>query len=119
MWGGVAGVTLFAIAIAIVTVGAGAILWPRGGDATQAERFGAGDNEGGPNCVIDGGAIRMAGVRLAIAGIAAPQIETPRCPEEQRQGHAAAERLIVLLNGGKVTAGPAAREADGLWRSKV
>jgi endonuclease YncB( thermonuclease family) len=54
-----------------------------------------------------------------IAGLQAPEIEAPRCPEEQRLGAKTVERLIQLLNSGKVTAGPAFRDQLGRDVRKV
>jgi endonuclease YncB( thermonuclease family) len=116
----VIGITLFALAIFVVTVGFSAITGDKDGNgAAQAQRFGSCDGEGGPNCVIDGDTIRVAGVTVDIAGMQTPQIEAPRCPEEQRRGAQAADRLIQLLNSGKVTLGESVPEADGQSRHKV
>ncbi|HVM23226.1 MAG TPA: hypothetical protein VM308_08020 [Sphingomicrobium sp.] len=112
----VAGVVAFAVAISIITVGFSAITGKNSG-AEPADRpaFAACAASGGPNCVIDGDSIRLAGARVEIAGLRAPEVESARCPAEQRRGVEAAERLIVLLNSGPVTIG----SADGEGRRQV
>jgi endonuclease YncB( thermonuclease family) len=116
----VTGIVVFALAIFVAILGFSAIFggFSFGDDPARATRFGSCDNEGGANCVIDGDTIRIAGVRTEIAGLSAPSIETPGCPEEQQRGIEAANRLIQILNSGKVTSIDA-READGQWRRKV
>jgi endonuclease YncB( thermonuclease family) len=115
LWGGASGITLFAVAIAvlILAISAATVGLFAGDQTAQHERFGSCYDGAGPNCVIDGGAIRLAGERVDIAGLQAPEIEAPRCPEEQRLGAKTVERLIQLLNSGKVTAGPAFRDQFG------
>ncbi len=115
----VMGITLFALAIFVVTVGFSAITG--GGDGSAAppniEQFGS--CEGGPNCVIDGDTVRVAGETVRIAGIDAPAIQSARCPDEQRLGIKAVERLTQILNSGKVRLGDTVREADGQLGTKV
>ena len=118
---GVSGVVMFGVAIATAVVGiaAATVHFYGAAETTPAARFGSCDNEGGPDCVIDGGNIRLSGARLAIAGLAAPRIDGAGCAAEQRQGHDAAERLIQLLNTGPVSAGTAFRGPDGREVRKV
>ena len=119
MWGGVTGITLFAIAITVLILGisAATIQLFTGGENAQSERFGSCD--GGPNCVIDGNTIRIAGETVKIAGMEAPEIQSARCPEQEQRGVKAVQRLADLLNSGKVTTAGDVREPDGELRRKV
>lgn len=119
MWGGVTGITLLAIAITALVLGISAAtiqLFAGGADA-QIERFGSCD--GGPNCVIDGNTIRIAGETVKVAGMEAPEIQSARCPEEEQRGVKAVQRLAELLNSGKVTTAEDVREPDGQRRRRV
>jgi endonuclease YncB( thermonuclease family) len=116
----IAGITLFAVVIAAVTLGFSAITAGFGvAPAPQAERFGSCRNEGGPDCVLDGQTIRIDGEQIVIAGMKAPKIEAARCSAEEGRGAKAVEQLLQLLNSGKVTTGGAIRGADGVWRRAV
>ena len=53
--------------------------------------------------VLDGDTFFMAGERVEIAGIQAPDIHPSRCPEEARRGTEAVQELHRLLNRGPVT----------------
>jgi endonuclease YncB( thermonuclease family) len=120
MWGGVAGVLLFAGALVVLVVGisAATIFHDDPAAAARALRFGQCYNSG-PNCVIDGGTIRVAGRKVAIAGIDAPSIQDARCDAERTRGIDAAVRLADLLNSGKVTVGGPFRDASGREVRKV
>ena len=114
----VLGITLFALAIFVLTLAFSAIQNQFGGSTpANSEQFGSCD--GGPNCVIDGETVRVAGETVKIAGIQTPRIEVPRCPEEQRRGLKAVDGLTRLLNSGKVTLGDTVRGAGGELRRKV
>jgi endonuclease YncB( thermonuclease family) len=115
----VIGITIFALAIFVVTIGVSAIMGADDGAAAPANPLQFGRCEGGANCVIDSDTIRVAGATVQIAGMQTPQIDSPRCPEEQRRGTKAVERLIELLNSGKVTVGEAVQGTDGSLRRKV
>jgi endonuclease YncB( thermonuclease family) len=120
IWLAVAGIVLFALAIATATMGLSAIT---GGDgsaaapAVNAAKFG--DCTGGPNCVIDGETIRVGGDTVKIAGMRAPKIRSARCDAEEQRGVKAVEALTALLNSGKVTTGGQVREPDGQMRTQV
>ena len=115
MWGGVTGVVLFAVAIAILIVGTAiATVFYGDPDAdAQARHFGQCFNEFGPNCVIDAGTIRVAGETVQIAGMQAPSIQGAQCEAERSRGIDAAVRLANLLNSGKVTLGGTSRDPAG------
>jgi endonuclease YncB( thermonuclease family) len=119
IWLGVVGVVLFGIAIAVSTVGFSVITGRDGAGAAQVSTDRFGDCEGGPNCVIDGDTIRIAGETVTIAGMEAPRVQNARCQEETERGTRAVQQLTDLLNSGKVTTAGEVHEADGRLRTKV
>jgi micrococcal nuclease len=121
MWGGVAGVVLFAAALAVLAIGisAATIFHDDPAAAARATRFGQCYNAEGPNCVLDGGTIYVRGKKVAIAGVDAPQIQGARCENERAQGIEAAVRLADLLNGGPVTVSAPFRDEYGRLVRKV
>ena len=121
IWGGIAGVLLLCVAIAVVTVGVSVatIFRTDPNAAADAARFGQCYNAPGPNCVLDGDTIEFAGERVEIAGIQAPKIDGAGCPNERERGIEAAVRLADLLNRGKVATAGEEREPDGSVRTKV
>jgi endonuclease YncB( thermonuclease family) len=122
MWGGIAGVLLFSAAIAAAIVGISAvtiIIYASNQPEPRPGHFGHCYNENGPNCVLDGGTIYVAGQRIEIAGMVAPSIQDPRCPEERSRGIDAAMRLADLLNSGHVTVGGTFRDPYGRAVRKV
>ncbi|MEP7131261.1 MAG: thermonuclease family protein [Sphingomicrobium sp.] len=120
VWGGVAGVLVFAGALVVLAVGisAATIFHDDPAAAARAARFGQCYNSG-PNCVIDGGTMRVGGRKLAIAGVDAPSIQDARCEAERSRGIDAAVRLSEMLNGGRVTVGGAFRDGSGREVRKV
>jgi endonuclease YncB( thermonuclease family) len=121
MWGGIAGVVLFALIGAALIVGI-AVITSHRNTAAAAEavpQFGHCYNHSGPNCVVDGDTIRVAGESIEIAGMDAPEIRAAQCPEEADRGVDAAVRLVALLNSGKVTIAAPERQADGQLLRKV
>jgi len=120
IWLGIAGVGLFAVAIAVVTLGFSVISAPDAGAsaaAAAAARFGP--CEGGPNCVVDGETIRMAGQTVRIAGIDTPPLQSAKCPQQELVAAQAIQKLTGLLNSGKVTLGTPVRQSDGELRRPV
>ncbi len=71
---------------------------------------------GGTNCVVDGDTFWMAGTRIRIADIDAPETHPSRCAEEERLGRAATLRLQALLNAGPVRLAAADRDQDRYGR---
>jgi endonuclease YncB( thermonuclease family) len=120
IWLAITGIVLFAMAIAVVTLGFSA-LTDRGDApdavAAAAQRFG--DCEDSANCVIDGETIRVGGATMKIAGMSAPRIRSPRCADEEQAGVEAVGRLRDLLNSGQVTTAGEVREPDGEVRTIV
>lgn len=55
-----------------------------------------------PNCVIDGDTIRHHGVKIRLADIDAPEVQSPKCASERERGERATRRLLELMNGGPV-----------------
>jgi micrococcal nuclease len=121
MWGGVAGVVLFGVALAVLVVGisVATIFHEDRAAAARALRFGQCYNAAGPNCVLDGATIYVARQKVTIAGVEAPQIQGARCDAERSRGIDAAVRLADLLNSGKVSVGAPFRDAEGRVVRKV
>lgn len=119
-WGVVAGVVLFGAASAALAVGIGEVTSTRSAAApAPALEFGHCYNHAGPNCVVDGDTAYIAGARVEIAGLDAPEIQGAACPREASRGIEAAVRLNDLLNRGKVTIAGIERQADGRLLRKV
>ena len=105
IWSAVAGVVLIAAGCAALAIGVSEVTSydsPAAASAGSAERFGYCNSGGGPDCVEDGDTFFIAGEKIGIAGIDAPQVNG-RCREESRRGIQAAVRLHALLNRGTVT----------------
>jgi micrococcal nuclease len=115
IWGGVSGVMLYGAVLAVIIVGVAiATVFRDDPDAARRARmFRQCYESDGPNCVVTGDTIYVAGQKLRIAGIEAPQIDHARCPEERGRGIDSAVRLADLLNSGKVSVGPAFRDSAG------
>jgi micrococcal nuclease len=66
-------------------------------------------------CVVDGDTFWLAGEKIRIADINAPETHGAACPCEQARGEAATRRLIALLNAGPfdLEAGPRDRDRYG------
>ena len=71
---------------------------------------------GGTNCVVDGDTIWLAGEKIRIADIDAPETHDPRCAGEKALGDRASQRLRDLLNGGAVTLQSINRDQDRYGR---
>lgn len=114
IWLSAAGILLFAFIVAAVIVGISAATIFHDDPAADA-RANAFDQcyNGGPNCVVDGGTIYVAGEKVVIGGVAAPAINDAACVDERSRGINAAVELANLLNSGKVTLGPVSRDAYG------
>lgn len=110
---GLAGVALFGIACAALTVGFSHITSRRSAPAPPPAEFGHCYNHSGPNCVFDGDTIYLARERIEIAGLDAPEIGAARCPAERTRGIEAAVKLLELLNRGEVKITGMERDADG------
>ena len=52
------------------------------------------------NCVVDGDTLWLAGAKIRIADIDAPEVTNPRCEYEKQLGDKATFRLLELLNEG-------------------
>lgn len=116
----VAGVVVVAAACAALIVGVSQVTYSKApAVAAAVPTFGYCRTGGGPDCVIDGDTFLMAGERVEVAGIDAPEIHPSRCAEEASRGIEAAIRLRRLLNSGTVTLAGTEREADGRMLRKV
>jgi endonuclease YncB( thermonuclease family) len=118
---GLAGVVLFALAIAFIIAGYNVVMGKDDGAKAapvNAARFGSCD--GSANCVIDGDTIRISGETVEIAGMTAPRMgSAARCPEEAQAGVEAVQALTGMLNSGKVTTAGETEAADGKARTTV
>lgn len=85
--------------------------WPDGRLKIETE-FGLCHEGGGTNCVVDGDTAWIAGEKVRIAGIDAPETHEPRCAAEAELGRRAAHRLQALLGSGAVMATPVVRDRD-------
>lgn len=79
-------------------------------------RFGLCHSGGGANCVVDGDTFWIAGTKIRIADIDAPETHPSRCAEEADLGERATLRLRDLLNAGPVTLASADRDTDRYGR---
>jgi endonuclease YncB( thermonuclease family) len=68
-------------------------------------------------CVVDGDTFWLAGEKIRIADINAPETHGAKCVYEQQLGDAATRRLIVLLNRGPFELQSGPRDADKYGRS--
>lgn len=71
---------------------------------------------GGFNCVVDGDTFWMAGERVRIADIDAPETHPPRCAYEADLGRRATLRLQELLNDGPIELQAIERDRDQYGR---
>jgi micrococcal nuclease len=118
IWLAITGIVLFAMAIAVVTLGFSALTQPDGSaPVAQAPAFG--DCDDSPDCVIDGETIRVGGETVKIAGMEAPRTRTARCADEEEAGVKAIGELRKLLNSGKVTTAGEVRAPGGEVRTRV
>ena len=120
MWAGIAGVLVITACSAALIVGLSEVTSYRASAeaarASSAGRFPYCHKIGEPDCVFDGDTFFIAGEKVGIAGIDAPELHPARCPEEARRGAQAAVRLHDLVNRGPLTltAGEGAvRDVDG------
>lgn len=81
-----------------------------------ALRFGYCHSGGGTNCVVDGDTFYIAGAKVRIAGIDAPETHPPRCSREAQLGEEATQKLQALLNSGAVTMTGIDRDRDTYGR---
>jgi hypothetical protein len=105
-WFGVAGVLAIAAALVAVILGVSYFTFFRTDPAAAAPSFGQCYNSEASNCVSDGGTAFIAGEKVEIAGLVAPEIRSAQCDAERSKGIDAAMRLADLLNSGPVTVGP-------------
>lgn len=118
---GMAGITLFAVALAVLILGISiaTIIHTDPNAAARAARFSQCYDAEGSNCVLDGNTIYVQGQKIEIAGVVAPKIQGAQCDDERSRGIDSAVRLADLLNSGKVTLGDTVRGPDGQLRRKV
>lgn len=88
----------------------------RAASAGSGQAFGYCQWGGGTNCVVDGDTFWIAGDKVRIAGIDAPETHPPRCAYEATLGDQATEKLHALLNSGAVTMTAIDRDRDKYGR---
>lgn len=71
---------------------------------------------GGTNCVVDGDTFYMAGQKIRIADIDAPETHDYGCSSELERGRQASRRLQDLLNSGTVQMASIDRDTDRYGR---
>ncbi|WP_310467874.1 thermonuclease family protein [Sphingomonas sp.] len=71
---------------------------------------------GGTNCVVDGDTFYIAGDKVRIAGIDAPETHDFGCGSELALGNQATDKLHALLNSGAVTMTAIDRDRDAYGR---
>ena len=84
--------------------------------ALAAAMFALCDHSPRITCVVDGDTFWLAGEKVRIADINAPETHPAGCPAELELGEAATRRLIVLLNAGPFELEPIERERDRYGR---
>jgi endonuclease YncB( thermonuclease family) len=80
--------------------------------ASITESFGYCKWGGGTNCVVDGDTFYLAGQKIRIADIDAPETHDYRCPSELELGNRASDRLHTLLNSGAISMSGIGRDRD-------
>jgi endonuclease YncB( thermonuclease family) len=117
IWTAVAGVLAVAACCTALVVGVSQVTSADSAAAAaaapSAAKFSYCRTNAQPDCVDDGDTFFLAGERIDIAGIDAPELHPSRCREEARRGIQAAVRLRELLNRGPVTLAAARRGGDG------
>lgn len=68
------------------------------------------------HCVVDGDTFWLAGEKIRIADINAPETHGAACIAERERGEAATRRLIALLNAGTFDMQSGARDRDRYGR---
>ena len=116
IWNAVIGVALIATGCAALIVGVSAVTSTDGSAAAaaavSASRFTHCSSRFAPNCVLDGDTFYLAGEKVEIPTIDAPEIRTARCTAEKDRGIRAAVELHDLLNSGTVTVTTDAKQQD-------
>ncbi|MEN9718970.1 MAG: hypothetical protein RIQ99_1848 [Pseudomonadota bacterium] len=69
------------------------------------------------DCVVDGDTFWVAGQKIRIADINAPETHGAGCPAEQALGDRATQRLIALLNASPFVLAIEGRETDRYGRA--
>ena len=67
-------------------------------------------------CVVDGDTFWFRGEKIRIADIDTPELSPPRCERERERGLAAKQRLLDILNSGRLSFKTTAREEDRFGR---
>jgi len=107
--------------IAVASIGATiGLTWPMHGSAPPAApysaQFGFCHTGGGTNCIVDGDTAWIAGVKVRIADIDAPETHPPHCAREAELGNRATTRLGELMNAGPFEMTSVDRDEDRYGR---
>ena len=78
--------------------------------------FGFCHTGGGTNCVVDGDTFYLAGQKVRIADIDAPETHDYGCPAELARGQQATRRLQQLLSSGAIRMASIDRDTDSYGR---
>ena len=118
---GIAGILIFGtlIAAGIIALSIFTVFRDDPAADARAAQFNQCYAAAGPNCVLDGGTIYVAGERVEIAGIEAPKIAEAGCDREHDRGVEAATEVAMLLNSGRVSIGAPFRDSTGRTVRKV
>lgn len=84
--------------------------------ATASGSFSICHTGGGYNCVVDGDTLWVAGEKVRVADIDAPETHPPRCAREADLGNRATRRLQSLVNAGPFTLATLNRDTDRYGR---
>ncbi|MCM2435784.1 thermonuclease family protein [Agrobacterium rosae] len=68
------------------------------------------------NCVVDGDTFWFRGEKIRIADIDTPELSPPRCKRERELGLVAKERLLEILNSGRLSFKTTAKQEDRFGR---
>jgi len=112
--GGIAGITLFAVALAVLILGVSiaTIIHTDPNAAARAARFSQCYDAEGSNCVLDGNTIYIQGQKIEIAGVAAPKIQGAQCDDER--SNCVLDGNTIYIQGQKIEiAGVAAPKIQG------
>ena len=68
------------------------------------------------NCVVDGDTFWFRGEKIRVADIDAPEISEPSCPAERQAGEMSRDRLLAMLNEGRLSLAAGWRDEDRYGR---
>jgi len=90
---------------ALAALAPSAMTQPDATDGLHA-RFGLCSGPVRETCVVDGDTLWLAGTKIRVADIDAPEVSRPGCAREAELGAQATQRFMALLNAGAFTLAP-------------